>query len=238
MDDFEHREQEYRKINNEIVVPQYDAFCRALGLHALFEAPVETSRGRKRLEYHNEAMNLFNRLKPEYVVFKNDVLWYRFSEWGGRFEYEAKPAAGFLAETADRMYYLQGLEKRILKMRMALAGAVTIVVLAGLAIATSAWLAPEHTWIVTLPQVGLAFAAGSWVDRRLARVPKTIAEDGRFRSTAMRVRVLQEEAAAGDVGNATRRSHAPMHAPDVEASDEELLQWVTALRDRVFSPKP
>jgi hypothetical protein len=235
MDDFEHREQEYRELNNELVVPQYDSLCRELGWNALFDAPVETSRGRRRLEYHNEAMNLFNRLKPEYVVFKNNIVWYQFTEWGGRFAYEVKPAALFLNETADKLYYLQCLEKRFMQVRMALATVATIGMFAALAVATNAWLPPELRWLATLPQLAVALATGSWLDRRLARVPRAIAEDGRFRDTAARALVLQQEATAGVADAAEPRSPAAMPAPDGGASDDELLDWVNTLRARVFS---
>lgn len=232
MDEFELREQEYRELNNELVVPQYNAFCKHLGLTGLLTATTGRESGRSRLDYHNEAMNLFNRLKPEYVAFKQQVVRYQFTEWGGRFEFQATPTNVFLDETADRLYYLQGLEKRFLRVRAGLALSVTIGVFAGLAVAVGGWLSPQYAWIATLPEIGLALAAGSWVDRRLAQVPQIIGDDGRFRDVAARLRTLQDEAARVSEPGANRR-HAKL-APDVDASDDELLKWVSTVRARVF----
>lgn len=233
MDEFDHREREYREINNELVVPQYEALCRELGLSALLSAPLDTSAGRSRLHHHNDAMNLFNRLKPEYVVFKNQIVWYQFTEWGGRFRYEATPAASFLDETANRLYYLQGLERRYLHVRTAVAWLVAIGVLIALGFATAPFVPPQFAWFMILPEFAVAVAASSWVDRRLARVPKSMADDGRFRDAVAQAHALQQKA-AGLPSTDGHASQVSLPTPGVGASDEQLAEWVRSLRERVF----
>jgi hypothetical protein len=233
MDEFDHREREYREINNELVVPQYDALCRELGLGALLSAPLDTSAGRSRLHHHNDAMNLFNRLKPEYTVFKNQIVWYQFTEWGGRFRYEATPVASFLDETADRLHYLQGLEKRYLHVRTAVTWLVAIGVLVALGFATAIFVPPQFGWFTIPLAFAVAVGASSWVDRRLARVPKSMADDGRFRDAAARARALQQKA-TGLSATDEHASQVPLPIPGVDASDEQLAEWVRSLRERAF----
>jgi len=102
-------QQEYRgRLNNEIVVPSYRRFCKehGLGFHFWDELPegeFDPEISEKERKPHEEAMNLFNALKPEFIIFGNSIVWFRFTDWGGDFTYRAWSIQEFLDEAAARI---------------------------------------------------------------------------------------------------------------------------------------
>jgi len=114
---FTQAEEEYRELNNELVVPAYRRFCEELNLpfHFWDELPKdsfdpEISHGE--FELHKEAMELFNKLKPELVLFKDNIVRFQFTSWDGTFSYDLWPIQDFIERTSDELFYLKNLEKR------------------------------------------------------------------------------------------------------------------------------
>lgn len=84
MDDFE---EEYRIINNGLVVPEYHKFCKnnKLNFHFWSKLPKDQYNpeiGQKESLLHNEAMDLYNKSKNRYHYFNGNVVEFYFTEWG------------------------------------------------------------------------------------------------------------------------------------------------------------
>lgn len=99
-------EDQYKDLNNELVVPAYRQFCRANGLNFHFwdelpEKEFDLKTSRRELEFHKEAMDLFNRLKPEYHLFRDNVISFQFISWGGDTARETKRIEEFFQEHAS-----------------------------------------------------------------------------------------------------------------------------------------
>ena len=189
------------ELNRELVVPAYRSFCAELDLpfHFWDELPhseFDEKIGSGEFGLHNEAMNLFNALKPEFVFFKGDVVSYQFTDWGGDFQYDRTPVDQFLAETADRLFYLQHLEKRFQVLCSVSVGLVCCVVYLGalwllVPLIPGAFRLPADFAALTLPAV-----VGTWLWRHLQRMPRRIIDDGRLNGLAERIRDLQGKLAS------------------------------------------
>lgn len=123
---------ERRRINNDVVVAEYRAFCRAAGLpfHFWDELPAgahDVRVGEHEFRLHEQAMNLFNVLKPEFSLLGSDVIEFRFTDWGGGFSYRAIPIHDFLSEVEDERRRLRGVQRKL----DAVAGPVVLLVFLG-----------------------------------------------------------------------------------------------------------
>lgn len=98
---------QFKEVNNELVVPAYRQFCRDndLNFHFWDELPKEAFdlkiSGRE-FELHKEAMDLFNRLKPEHNLFRNQFVTFWFTSWAGDFDYTTKDVEGFIRDHSRR----------------------------------------------------------------------------------------------------------------------------------------
>ena len=186
-----------------------------------------------------EALNLFNRLKPELVLFKGDVVSYQFTDWGGDFTYERTPVNQFLEETADRLCYLRHLEMRFKKLRIIAVGA-----LSGAAYLVTLWLLlPWVPDVLALPatvvMLPLPLALDRWLSRRLQRMPQRIIDDGRLEGIGDGIRALQTRLAEirgsrPDPLRAQRLGRAVLSELRESMSDEEIEGFARRLRSQLF----
>jgi len=108
-DDIEKWEKERQELNNELIVPAYRRFCKEFNLpfHFWDELPEGSHNAKISLAentLHREAMNLFNRLKPQFVIFKDRIVTFRFEDWAGDFKYKTWSIDNFLDETSNKFY--------------------------------------------------------------------------------------------------------------------------------------
>jgi|TARA_B100001971_G_C17923349_1_gene398949 hypothetical protein len=112
----EQYEEERKILNNELVCPAYRKFCRDNGLNFHFwdELPKEDFNpeiSQKELKLHEEAMNLFNRLKPEYDFFNGKVVHFHFTTTSGDFDFDTWEIEDFLKEISEDLRYFRPPEK-------------------------------------------------------------------------------------------------------------------------------
>lgn len=103
-------------LNDEVVVPAYREFCRANGLafHFWDELPenaFDAQTARRESGLHHEAMDLFNRMKPEFIVRDGFVVRYQFTSWDGDFEYSSWPIEEFLSNTANEAISIKSMKR-------------------------------------------------------------------------------------------------------------------------------
>jgi|GEM_PF-5683925 len=96
-------ENQKKIINNSVVIPEYRNFCKDNGLpfHFWNELPKESfdpELAKNERELHKEAMDIFNLTKNPYSYLNKNLIKWRFTDWGGDFEYESEPIEGFLAK--------------------------------------------------------------------------------------------------------------------------------------------
>ncbi|MEK7780471.1 MAG: hypothetical protein AAB370_03090 [Verrucomicrobiota bacterium] len=99
-------EEEFKDLNNEVVVPAYRQFCRENGLEFHFwdELPpgcFNLKTANREFGMHKEAMELFNKLKPQFHVFRNYVVTFQLTSWGLDFSYHAEPLDVFLSKHSE-----------------------------------------------------------------------------------------------------------------------------------------
>jgi hypothetical protein len=198
---FTQAEEEYRELNNELVVPAYRRFCEELNLpfHFWDELPKdsfdpEISHGE--FELHKEAMDLFNKLKPELVLFKDNIVRFQFTSWDGTFSYDLWPIHDFIERTSDELFYLKNLEKRseivssILAFVISLLFFIATVYLVG---KFSPWdfLNRSSIWL----GIGLGGILYYLLMRHIRKIPHRIIDDGRLEGVAERINGLREQLA-------------------------------------------
>jgi len=104
-------ENQKKTINNSIVVPEYRNFCKNNDLPFRFwdELPKESFNSelaRKERELHKEAMDIFNSTKKPYSYFDKNLIKWRFTDWGGDFEYESEAVEEFIAKKEEELKIL------------------------------------------------------------------------------------------------------------------------------------
>ncbi len=238
-------EDEYRDFNNELVVRSYRQFCDEIELPFHFadegdELPAELLY--REQQVHHEAMNLFNRLKPELVLFKGDVVSFQFTDWGGGFSRTQTPVGEFLEDAADRLFYLQHLEKRFEILCVLCITAVGVLVYAA-ATWTLTRNLPE-SWARGLSIAAFAFPVGVgwWLYRLITRIPRRIIDDGRLKGVPERIEALRATLAAirGDRPDPlVRRRQQRIGAAILSElrgsmSEDEIRRFVRRLQSRLF----
>lgn len=96
-------EYEFKEANNQLVVPAYRQFCRENGLafHFWDELPPESFRlsvSNREFKLHQEAIELFNRLKPPFHTFRGEVVSFHFESWDGQFSWRAVSLDQFMRD--------------------------------------------------------------------------------------------------------------------------------------------
>ncbi|MCD6569546.1 MAG: hypothetical protein J7L53_02460 [Deltaproteobacteria bacterium] len=194
-------EKEYRELNNELVVPAYRRFCEELNLpfHFWDELPKdsfdpEISHGE--FELHKEAMDLFNKLKPELVFFKNKIVRFQFTSWDGSFSYDAWPIQDFIEKVSDELFYLQNLENRFkIVSSISAFGSFLLVFIATVFLIGkySPWdfLSQASIWL----GIGLGGIVYYLLTRRINKIPRRIIDDGRLEGVTDRIKSIREQLA-------------------------------------------
>lgn len=187
---------EFKEINNELVVPEYRRFCDEFNLpfHFADELPpgsIPSEILRKELRLHQEAMDIFNEVKPAFASFKGDVIAYRFTDWGGDFTYVRKSATDFIAEAADRLVYLHHLEKRFdLLSSLFAVGIFAVTFGTASRLIVPAFSERFREWAdIGALLLAISLAASSWWLFR--RMPKRADEEPELKRIATRISQLQ-----------------------------------------------
>jgi len=191
-------EDEYKEINNELVVPVYRDFCTALSLpfHFWDELPeewIDSDISLDEIPLQTEAMNLFNTLKPEYIVFRNRVVKFQFTSWDG-FTYRTWPVQDFLDQTSEELFYLRNVERRFATTASMLALVVAVLpVLAAVLLLTNRAIAGTFADLCLISAIATGAVLYSVILRRIKNVPKRIIDDGRLRNVFDRITKLREQ---------------------------------------------
>lgn len=109
-------QEEQKILNNELVVPAYRKFCRDNRLNFHFQDELHKEAfspeiAHKEFELHEEAMNLFNRLKPEFNFFNGKVVHFHFTTTSGDFDYQTWEIEDFLKDISEDLHYFRPSEK-------------------------------------------------------------------------------------------------------------------------------
>lgn len=196
---FTQAEKEYLELNNELVVPAYRRFCEELNLpfHFWDELPKDSFDPEISLDeflLHKEAMNLFNKLKPELVLFKDNIVRFQFTSWDGTFSYDLWPIQDFIEKVSDELFYLKNLEKRfeVISSILAFGGALLIFIATVFLLGKfSPWdfLSEVSVWL----GLGLGGTFCYLLMRHIKNIPRRIIDDGRLDGVAERINELSDQ---------------------------------------------
>lgn len=242
---FQEAETEYRELNNELVVPAYRRFCEELHLpfHFWDELPkdaFDSEISLKEFELHNEAMDIFNRLKPDLASFKNSVVRFQFSSSDGDFKYTKWSIQDFLEEIADDLFYLKNLEHRFETITLVLTGLSTLMVFCLTVFLTSKFTPWEFLKDAPL-WLGLIFGGGCyyWLSKWIKKMPRKILDDDRLVGIPERIQKLRENLAnaRGLRPNPLRQKrlgHLIMQELQESMTPSEIEKLVRRLKTRLF----
>jgi hypothetical protein len=244
-DEFLQAEKEYREINNELVIPAYRRFCEELGLsfHFWDELPVdsfdpEIAQGESALQ--EGAMNLFNRLKPELVLFKDKIVKFQFTSWDGTFTYSSWSIQEFLEQTSDELFYLKRLERRYETVSALLVLAGCFLTFLATTVLLSKFLPWEFLRGVSF-WLGLGLGAALYypLARSMKNIPKRIIDDGRLDGLATRIHELREQLAKvrgsrPDPSRQNRLGQLILQELQETMSPAEIERLVRRLKTRLF----
>jgi hypothetical protein len=199
MDLFTQAEQEYRELNNELVVPAYRRFCEEFNLpfHFWDELPkdfFDPEISHAEFQLHKEAMNLFNKLKPELALFKDNVVRFQFTSWDGTFSYDLWPIHDFIEKVSDELFYLKNLENRfeIVSSIFALGSSLLVFIATVFLLGKfSPWDFLSHASIFL--GIGLGGTLYYVLMRHIKKIPKRIIDDGRLEGVAEKINGLREQ---------------------------------------------
>jgi hypothetical protein len=138
-------------------------------------------------------MDLFNKLKPELVLFKDKVVRFQFTGWDGNFSYDIWPIQEFIDKVADELFYLKKLEHRFKTVSSVLVlGSSLLIFVATTFLLTkfSPWefLRDLSLWL----GIGIAGVLYYLMMRYLNKIPRRIIDDGRLEGVAERISELRE----------------------------------------------
>jgi hypothetical protein len=199
-DDLACIQNEYDRLNNELVVPSYRAFCKAyrLSFHFWDELPedeFDRDISERELALHKDAMSLFNRLKPEVQVFEGHAVQYRFTCWDGSFEYERAPLDKFAESVGDQLFYLRHLERRF---RVVCSVLSAIVFILGAFLCTFGLVhifGQRTVWLQQVISIGLPALLGGSVLWWTGRTPRGVLDDIHLRPLAKQMLALRKKLA-------------------------------------------
>jgi hypothetical protein len=99
-------EQRYQALNNELVIPEYNKFCEENYLTRL-----NNVSGARWFKFHEEAQNIFNKLKKRYHYFRGRIVAFHFTRWF-EFSFEEWSIEQFLNEVEKLGNELEAAKKR------------------------------------------------------------------------------------------------------------------------------
>lgn len=184
-------EAEVRELNNDLVVPAYRRFCEELRIPFHFwdqlASAFDPEIALKEDSLHKEAMDLFNRLKPELVLFKDHVVSFHFTDWGGGFTHTKVPLADFLETAADDAFFLEKLRSRFELVTGALAILIGFCAAALVTWLTSRWIERFELFVFGGVLLWVSISLG----KRIKRLPRHIVDDGRLNNVWERLKSLR-----------------------------------------------
>jgi len=244
-DIFAEGEKEYRELNNELVVPAYRRFCEELNLpfHFWDELPKDSfdpEISHDEFELHKKAMDLFNKLKPELVLFKDKVVRFQFTSWDGSFSYDVWPIQDFIEKVSDELFYLKNLEKRFKIVSSILAFGSSFLVF----VATVFLLGKFSPWdFLSQASIWLGIGLGGvmyyLLMRQINEMPRRIIDDGRLEGVADRIHSLREQLAKirgsrPDPLRQKRLGSLILEELQQSMSPTEIEKFVRRLKTRLF----
>jgi len=99
-------EQRYQALNSELVIPEYNKFCEENYLTRL-----NNVSGARWFKFHEEAQNIFNKLKKRYHYFRGRIVAFHFTRWF-EFSFEEWSIEQFLNEVEKLGNELEAAKKR------------------------------------------------------------------------------------------------------------------------------
>ncbi|UCG64396.1 MAG: hypothetical protein JSW12_17455 [Deltaproteobacteria bacterium] len=105
-------EQRYQALNNELVIPEYNKFCEENYLTGLNNA-----RGAGWFKLHEEAQNIFNKLKKRYHYFQDKIVAFHFTRLF-EFSFEEWSIEQFLSDVEKLGNESEAAKKREMIYRM------------------------------------------------------------------------------------------------------------------------
>lgn len=172
----EDTEEEYKKINNELVVKSYRDFCKENGLKFHFwdelpEDAFDPEISEKEFWLHNEAMDCFNNLKPRFVLFDNKIYSFHFTEWGGGFRDESWEVQDFFNKAYDEMnkakVYKQQAE---ITVGFLIIGSALLIISLTILLDVKFFKLPI-SWLSMVTGIGLSVLASHLIKRKLLYIP-------------------------------------------------------------------
>jgi hypothetical protein len=236
---------EHRQLNDELVVPAYRDFCTEVGLpfHFWDELPndwFDPGVSLDEMPLHKEGMDLFNRLRPELIVFKDRVVRFQFRSWDGDISYDTWSLRGFMGEISDELLYLKRIETRLQDVSSLFAFVCAAVVLISILLIYGRYAG--GSWYGTLfLMLGLCTSVGLYrLVRRLAirRLPRRLVGDEEVDSAVRRILDLRGKlegirGTAPDplpVGCHNRLGMLGSRTPDRPESKEEIADCIRRYR--------
>lgn len=214
-----------KEINNELIVPAFWKFCRALHLPLTFgEQNSESVQPWNPDSFfkemlagsHKEALDIFNSLRPEYYFYKGQVVRFKFTNAMGDSAYDIRPVKEFLNETSDKLFYLKALEGRFnLVLQLAAIG-WTILTFFSISLLASI-LFPGSASIGEWFAVVLSGGVYYFIVSRTARLPHRIAEGKEVVRAIERVEHLRKELAK-------IRTQPPLGTQSVPPSSQQQVE--------------
>lgn len=159
--------EQFRDMNNELVVPAYRQFCREndLRFHFWDELPKEAfdrKVSEREFELHKKGMALFNSLKPEHHLFRDHVVTFQLSSWAGDIDYKTKHLEEFMRDHSR----LQAEAKLQQTQITILSSSILVLVSIGF----SRYLASNLFWAVIPGSIFLIWGSNSWLQRRSIKI--------------------------------------------------------------------
>jgi hypothetical protein len=235
-------EEEYREINNELVAPAYRRFCHELGLpfHFWDELPKESydsEIAHGEFELHKEAMNLFNRLNPEVVLFKDKIVRFQFTSWDGTFSYSSWPIQEFLDKTSDELFYLKKLGHRYNIVSAVLVIACFFLISFVMTFFLTKFLSSQ--FLSGVLALALAITISYLLSRSMKTIPRRSIDVGSLTDLPDRVHRLRDQLAKirgsrPDPSRQSRLGHLLLQELQQTMSTAEIERFVTRLKTRLF----
>ena len=191
-------------MTTELVIPAYRRFCRENGLNFHFdELPAATRNARMALKeaaLHREAHPLFNELQPEFHVWRDYIIKFRFWSWEGDVFYEAQSIGEFWREHT-RLKKSEMRHETVVAALLIIAQVFLIVSCGLLARHVVPGLFTEWSSLLVFPGFLIAGSAVIWwfCHRQPARKREREVEGLRRRLEALRVRLNEVQVRPGSI---------------------------------------
>lgn len=223
-----------KEINNELIIPSFWKFCRALHLPLTFGEqnsesvqPWDPDIFYKEMlaGSHEEALDIFNSLRPEYCFYKGQVVRFTFTDSMGDSAYDIWPVKEFLNKTSDKHFYLKVLESRFnYVLQLAAIGWAMLVFFFMSALFPSSGSIGD--WFAIALSGGVYYLIGS----RANRMPHKVAEGKEVVRALERIERLREKLAQTHAQHPLGAQSTPLSSQkkikSLGLSPEELVEVI------------